>query len=392
MTVTLRLLGVALAGLALGACASKELSGVPDAGAEAGAGGRATGGTGATAGGNGGASAGTGGGSAAVLVFERVVISSVPEAEHFQHAVSPVDFGTEPLAKATLSVDLESPCFPFDQKWSSETIPAGHSYPRLCDGFDRTFLLSLDDPSDPAAGPPGLELVRAITPFGGPLTFDVDITDIANGLRGVHDVHVDIQTWGDSAGLVSGAEGQWLVSARVILEPGTPPRQVLAVVPLVFGNQTAAEPAPLSFTVPEGTTRGRLEYRTTGHGGVMVPDDAACIGPAEEFCQRTHSISLDGEVLEELLPWRTGCGTLCTITAYEGTAIPITNYCAENPTGLPDSVRAPRANWCPGSVTPPYVFDHAELAVPGEHELGIALDVLAEGGVWVQSATYFAYE
>jgi hypothetical protein len=38
------------------------------------------------------------------------------------------------------------------------------------------------------------------------------------------------------------------------------------------------------------------------------------------------------------------------------------------------------------------VFDTAELAVPGEHELSIALDELAAGGLWVQSLLYFAYE
>jgi hypothetical protein len=136
--------------------------------------------------------------------------------------------------------------------------------------------------------------LRAITPFGGPLTFEADITDVVNGLRGSHELNVDIQTWGDSAGQVSGAEGEWTVSARITLEPGSAPRRVLAVVPLLFGTQTEAEPAPLPFSVPDGTTSARLEYRTTGHGGADVPDDAACIGPAEEFCERHHTLSLDG--------------------------------------------------------------------------------------------------
>jgi hypothetical protein len=326
-----------------------------------------------------------------VSVFDQVHISSVGDAEHFQHAVASVDLGDETLARATLAVSLGSPCFPFEG-WTPESIPEGHAYPRLCDGFDRTFTLSLDDPADGADGPPGIELVRAITPFGGPLQFDADITDIANGLPGVHELHVDIQTWGDAAGLVSGSEGEWIVSARIVLEPGPAPRSVIAVVPLVFANQTEAEPAPLAFTVPEGTGSARLEYRTTGHGGTEVPDDTACIGPAEEFCQRTHALSLDGALLGELLPWRTDCAALCTLTPYEGDSPPIAQYCAENPTGLPASVRAPRANWCPGSVTPPFVFESPELAVPGDHELSIALDTIAGGGLWTTSATYVAFE
>ncbi len=326
-----------------------------------------------------------------VSVFDEVHISSVADAEYFQHAVAAVDFGDEALARATLSVSLESPCFPFEG-WTPESIPEGHAYPRLCDGFDRTFTLSLDDPADDAEGPPGIELVRAITPFGGPLRFDADITDVANGRRGVHDLHADIQTWGDAEGLVSGAEGEWIVSARIVLEPGPAPRSVIAVVPLVFENQTDAEPAPLPFTVPEGTVNAHIEYRTTGHGGAEVPDDAACIGPAEEFCQRTHALSLDGALLGELVPWRTDCAALCTLTPYEGDSPNIPQYCAENPTGLPASVRAPRANWCPGSVTPPFVLENAELAVPGEHELSIAVDTIAEGGQWTTSALFVAFE
>src|SRR6185503_12470826 len=141
-----------------------------------------------------------------ISVFDEIHISSVADAEYFQHAVRAIDFGSDPLERATLSVSLQSPCFPFDN-WTPDAIPEGHGYPRLCDAFDRTFLFSLDDPSDPAEGPPGVELVRAITPFGGPLSFETDITDIANGLHGSHDLNVDIQTWGDSAGMVSGAEG-----------------------------------------------------------------------------------------------------------------------------------------------------------------------------------------
>jgi hypothetical protein len=167
---------------------------------------------------------------------------------------------------------------------------------------------------------------------------------------------------------------------------------VLALVPLWFGNQTQAELGPLSFTVPDGATSARLEYRTTGHGGAMVPDDPNCIGPAEEFCERRHAISLDGTVVAELSPWRTDCAALCTLTSYESASIAVPEYCAENPTGLPASVRAPRANWCPGSMTPPFVLEAAELAAPGGHELSVALDELAEGGLWVQSLVLFAYE
>jgi hypothetical protein len=43
-------------------------------------------------------------------------------------------------------------------------------------------------------------------------------------------------------------------------------------------------------------------------------------------------------------------------------------------------------------MTPPFVLEAAELAAPGGHELSVALDELAEGGLWVQSLVLFAYE
>ena len=54
--------------------------------------------------------------------------------------------------------------------------------------------------------------------------------------------------------------------------------------------------ADLAFALPEGTTRAQLEYLVTGHGGAMDPS-SACIGAAEEFCQRTHHLTVDGAEL-----------------------------------------------------------------------------------------------
>ncbi len=324
-----------------------------------------------------------------VPAFTQVHISSNPEAEHFQRATVQVDFGDEPVAQATLVVELESPCYPFD-RWTPESIPPGHNWPRLCDAFDRTFLFSVDEPDDVAEGPPGLELVRAITPFGGPESFEVDVTDVVNGLLGQHQLTVDIQTWSDADGIVSGAEGEWIVSAHFELRTGPSPRRVLAVVPLFFGFEEDARPEPIVITTPEGTRGARLEYRATGHGGGAV--DADCVGPAEEFCRRTHSLSLDGTQLSEFEPWRDDCHTLCSLASYESATLSIDSYCAENPCGAIESVRAPRANWCPGDITPPFVVENARLAEPGEHELTVEINQVGEGGSWLLSGVFIAYE
>lgn len=322
-----------------------------------------------------------------VQVLSRVHISSSPEAKHHQQADAEVDFGDEEVASATLRVTLESPCFPFEG-WSELTIPTGHRWPLLCDAFDRGLSVTLDaaDDDDPDAAP-ALELLRAVTPFGGPLELQQDITDVVNGLPGPHRLRLRIDTWGDPEGQVSGAEGEWVADVKIELEPGPAPRRVLAVLPLVYESQTVPEPELSRLDVPNRARSGRLEYRVTGHGAVA---ELGCLGPAEEFCQRTHELRLDDQLIE-LVPWRSDCAELCTLT--ENTAeLGPAQYCAENPCGAVDSVRASRANWCPGSMTEPFVVEDPTLGMPGPHSVRRRIPELHEGGSWLVSLSYFAFE
>jgi hypothetical protein len=378
------------------ACASEPLE--KPSGASGGS--ATTGGVGAASGEESGGSSGAGessGGAAGgtaikhpgELLLDAIHISSDAQAEHFQRATVPLDLGSETVARATLFVELESPCFPFD-KWTRESIPAGHKWPEKCDAFDRGFELSLDEPEPESGGPPALELGRAITPFGGPLSLEFDVTDLVNGASGAHSLSVKIGTWPDPAGLVSGAKGEWIVSAWLHRELGTPPRRVLAVIPLSYGSESLASAAPIAFEVPEGASAGRIDYRVTGHGGAMA--GANCIGPAEEFCRRTHTLFVDQQAVDELVPWRSNCASLCTVEHYESALLSGLDYCAENPCGAIASVRASRANWCPGSLVSTYTLDTPALATPGPHEFSWAIDQVAEGGSWLLSATYYAFE
>ena len=338
----------------------------------------------------GGDEAGNGGGPASptqIQVLDQVHVSSDATAEHFQRASAAVDFGNQPVESATLRVTLESPCFPF-AKWGAPGVPHGQNWPALCDAFDRTISVALDEPDVGTGGAPGIELLRAITPFGGPLEVEADVTDVVNGLPGLHQLGIHIDTFSDAAGLVSGSKGEWIASVALSLTPGTAPRQVLSVVPLVLGAQTAVDAEPVQFQVPDGIGSAHLEYRVTGHGAVLDP---SCRGPAEEFCRRTHELQLDAEPLATLSPWRDDCATLCTMASNESGYGPST-YCAENPCGDPASVRAPRANWCPGSMTAPFVIESPALSVAGPHELTRSIQGLADGGKWQVSATYFGFE
>jgi hypothetical protein len=258
-------------------------------------------------------------------VFDNTHITSNSAGPNYQHALGDLDFHDGPFASAKLIVDLKSPCYPFTN-WKTMPAPAGQSWPAACDAFDRNFELTLDPAA--ADGKPGYELMRAITPFGGPEHLEIDVTDVANGLPGKHSLDVFITTYSDAAGKVSGSNGGWDVSAHIDVTPGQAPRHVLAAISLINGNQKAGEMPPMAqLTIPAGTTSTRLEYRVTGHGGANDPS-SDCIGPAEEFCQRMHHVLVDGTELEAFQPWREDCDQLCTLTAggpFGG------KYCLENP-------------------------------------------------------------
>ncbi len=323
-----------------------------------------------------------------LTAFDSVRIGSDSSQPNFQKVTAMIDLHDGPFASATLVVDLSSTCYPFTN-WTSDKPPAGQNWPADCDAFDRNFEFTLDEPA--AAGdPPAIELMRAITPFGGPEHQEIDITDVANGRPGVHALQVDIPTYSDSAGMVSGSNGGWTVSASLSMTPGKAPKKVLAVVPLFNLSQDATTAPPVAqLTVPAGTVSSRIEYRATGHGGASDPSKS-CSGPAEEFCRRTHHVLLDGSELQtDLVPWRDDCASLCTAAQYTFPGgMPFT-YCMENPCGDMNSVKAPRANWCPGSLTPPIVWDGP--TVPGAHQLTYSIDGVFAGGNWRLSAVYFAF-
>lgn len=344
-----------------------------------------------------------------VTLLSNAPIGSDSSKPDFQKATASVELTGGPFASVSLVVDLVSPCFPWSN-WTTDPPPAGQDWPADCDAFDRNFEMSLVEPEaadgSSAGAPPGLELIRAITPFGGPEHLEQDVTDAFNAIQGPRTFQVIIPTYSDSKGQVSGSNGGWIVSAQLNVTPGTPPSNVLAVIPLFYGSVTAGEDlggpdaggaatdggeataavADIPFTMPPGTTSSRLEYRVTGHGGADNPS-ASCIGPAEEFCKRVHQVYLDNQRIEQVTPWRSNCSQLCTVT--DGG--PFGSYCAQNPCGAESSVKAPRANWCPGSETPPYAWTPSALSNPGAHTFRFAIDDVYPGGDWRVSATVYAY-
>lgn len=303
-----------------------------------------------------------------------------------QHKDVEVDLGVGKFERVTLTIDLETSCFPFE-KWEEDPPPDGHNWPAKCDAFDRTMGFIFDPAGE--GEPPGFEALRSITPFGGPQHAEADITNWANVHPGVHSLRSYINSWPDGAGQVSGSEGGWTLSVKLEVVPGVPPRDVVAAIPLYQGDVGAdVGQTELAFTLPEATKKASIEYRVSGHGGASDPS-ADCIGPAEEFCKRLHHLFVDGEELLAYEPWRMNCTELCTVMKHVWPDDSSFNYCAENPCGSIGSVNAPRASWCPGDVVAP-ISGPLKIG-PGEHTVGFLVDGLYPGGIWTTSVVVYAF-
>jgi len=358
----------------------------------------AAGGTGVATAGSSGAAAGAAG-SANTQPFEHKLLEhtwfSGPELGYdTQFLDRPFDLGAGPFRRVTLTFQLESPCFPFD-KWRDNPPPDGHAFPAQCDRFDRLMYFEID----PAASPdvaPGTQVLRAITPYGGPLEKSVDITDFANTHPGPHRLRSFIGTWVDDAGQISGAKGGYFLSVQIAGEPGPPPRAALAAIPLWSGwVQPSTQLKDVQFMLPEGTQRAELSYLVTGHGGGSDAS-SACIGAADEFCKRTHRVYVDGAALKPegyanaaFVPWRDDCAALCTPA--QGHPM-MGRYCRENPNRAESSVTAPRANWCPGDdVAPIRLQLPAASSTPGAHSARFAIDGIHADGRWQVALVVYAY-
>jgi len=325
------------------------------------------------------------------MLLDSARIGSDSSQSNFQNATADVQLTGAPFANVNLVVDLTSTCYPFSN-WATDKPPAGQNWPADCDAFDRNFEMALFDPANPSV--PGLELVRAITPFGGPEHIEQDVTDAFNAIGAAdRTFKITIPSYSDGAGIVSGSKGGWNVSAHLDVTPGPAPSNVLMVQSLLYtsispggGTSHLAELPTYPFTLPAGTTSTKIEYRVTGHGGA-TDTTGDCIGPADEFCQRVHVLTLDGQQLATMTPWRADCAKLCTQVVNSTGYGPVGKYCQENPCGYIPSVQAPRANWCPGSETPP--FTYMPTLTPGDHTFAFTISAIA--GEWRVSATVYAY-
>ena len=93
----------------------------------------------------------------------------------------------------------------------------------------------------------------------------------------------------------------------------------------------------VEFELKEDLKDAKLRYITTGHGGWSRGD---------EFVQKKNTIYLNGKLIFDLIPWREDCGSYRLYNPVSGN---FTN-------GLSSSDLS-RSNWCPATVTNPYIIE-----------------------------------
>ncbi len=228
---------------------------------------------------------------------------------------------------------------------------------------------------------PAVELMRFFTPFGVK-HFNERLT-----LKGL--------TWQDSAyyrqeitqyaSLLSGQEvyigvfignydkGGHIVSAHITIHNQEATEEPLRQVVPLFNTLNIMEMAgqeygtmfdhekglTMDFTLERPMKNVQLIYTTTGHGGW---------GEGDEFVPKKNTIILNGKTVFDLIPWRSDCGSYRQYNPVSG------NFS----NGLSSSDYS-RSNWCPGTITNPYIIDLGDLQA-GKHHIQVLIPQGAPAG------------
>lgn len=220
---------------------------------------------------------------------------------------------------------------------------------------------------------PVIELMRFFTPFGvghfnsfklkdkqwqESAFYRQDISELYNELsnkdiyvgvfignydKGGHKVSLNVTIHKDEKKYFSYNFSEPLFNTTNVMEMGGQEYGTL------FDNEKGLE---VTFTLKKDVNNAMLRYITTGHGGWENGD---------EFVPKLNSIYLDQVEAFKFIPWRQDCGSYRSYNPVSG------NF--EN--GLSSSDYS-RANWCPGTVTPPNMIPLGDLKA-GTHTITIKI-------------------
>lgn len=120
-----------------------------------------------------------------------------------------------------------------------------------------------------------------------------------------------------------------------------------------YGGLFVNDTLKVNFEINDNVENLQLLYTTTGHGGW---------GNGDEFVPRMNKLFIDGEEVFKIVPWRTDCAT------YR-----LSNPASGNFSDGLSSSDLSRSNWCPGTLTPPYIIPLSKLQ-KGKHILEVVIE------------------
>lgn len=120
-----------------------------------------------------------------------------------------------------------------------------------------------------------------------------------------------------------------------------------------YGKLFKTDTLEVEFSVPENLENPYLMYTSTGHGGW---------GGGDEFNPKLNQIFIDDKAVYNVVPWRTDCATYRLLNPASG------NFA----NGMSSSDLS-RSNWCPATVTPPYLIPLKDLS-PGKHKVKVVIE------------------
>lgn len=214
---------------------------------------------------------------------------------------------------------------------------------------DAAAAATMPDPGADAPDPQ-VELIRFTTPFGGPATYEADLTSMAPLLDGEVTLRIFIDTYTNPG---------WRVTLSLRFDPETIAYRRPAFARSIF------RPTPVTaidsvrtatVTIPDGLALPRLRIVSTGHSVDGRPGD--------EFITRTHILRIDGEEIARWRPWREGHVGLRGINPTSGRG--------RLGTRTVWSTDFDRSGWLPGLKVDPLIVPVPELT-PGEHEIEIEI-------------------
>jgi len=119
-----------------------------------------------------------------------------------------------------------------------------------------------------------------------------------------------------------------------------------------YGRLFKNDTLKVTVTIPENIKNKKLLFTSTGHGGW---------GGGDEFNQKLNEVYVDGKLVYSVIPWRTDCAT------YR-----LSNPASGNFGNGQSSSDFSRSNWCPGTLTPPYIIPLSTIE-PGKHIIEVVI-------------------